>query len=176
MRSVRSVFIEGWVSHSHVEPFRVGESVTWKLAHSWVDPRYLRSVLDSDVATSITDGLVDHKDALSMPDDAETATGIVRSIRAGFCEFTLQAGAGPGGRDALMPVPGSNILEEREFGDGQDPGWDYRRQDERDDGRNFVGYVVALDVVHVDRIDREAMAVEWALEAVEEPPPPAGST
>ncbi len=44
-----------------------------------------------------------------------------------------------------MPVPGSNILEEREFGDGLDPGWDYRRQDERDDGRNFVAYLVALD-------------------------------
>lgn len=142
---MRSVFIEFWVSQCCVEPFSVGESVTWKLAHSWIDPRYLRSVLDADVATNITDGLVDHLDALSMPDDAEIVTGIVRSIRAGYCEFTLQAGTGPGGRDVMMPVPRSNILEEREFGDGFDPGWEYRRQVERDDGRNFVGYVVALD-------------------------------
>ena len=138
-------FHRGLASKSCVEPFSVGKSVTWKLAHSWVDPRYLRSVLDADVVTNIPDGLVDHLDDLSMPDDAETVTGIVGSIRAGFCEFTLQAGAGPGRRDALMPVPGSNILEEREFGDGLDPGWDYRRQDERDDGRNFVAYLVALD-------------------------------
>lgn len=119
----RRVWVDAWQLQCCGDPIHVGRDVTLTVSPN-VDLDYLGTVLGEERASTLTD-YEDHHDV-----EAPVAEllGVVESVEAVSCEFSLQ------GR-ALYPVAGTSVVEHRERADGWEPETEVVR---------FLGYVVTI--------------------------------
>jgi hypothetical protein len=100
----RRVWVDAWQLQCCGDPIHVGRDVTLTVSPN-VDVDYLGTVLGEERASTLTD-YEDHHD-VEAP--VVELLGVVDTVEAVSCEFSLQ------GR-ALYPVAGTSVVEHRERG------------------------------------------------------------
>jgi hypothetical protein len=125
------VWVDGWQMECCGDPFAVGSAVQWTVLTP-PDLDWLSTILGDDAAQ-----LIDAAEEHHGGDHGElhAIEGAVRSINAVFCRYEMRESS-----DALYPVDGSGVLM---------PLSSVPRTDRADEGLNFVGYLVDLDVVAI---------------------------
>ena len=130
------VWIDGWQACCCGEPFSVGSDVEWRLNPVSADERsWFAEPLGDDIAASITHCENHHSGAGRVSPDL--TRGRVESITAVYWSVGPRPGKDKRHPDnALYPVVGSALLEERDTGTGSEP------KPFKD--ASFPGYIVEL--------------------------------
>jgi hypothetical protein len=129
------VWVDGWQMECCGDPFAVGSTIAWRVSRV-PDDDFLGSVLGTGEASEVTASYEHHGDREQMAG----LTGVVRRIRAVFCDYGIEAPeakvarpvAGTGSTTELDAVDRGGVSE---LGPDGLPRLTHR----------FVGYLVDLE-------------------------------
>lgn len=104
------VWIDSWQFECCGDTFAVGETVDWTVVRK-ADRSWLETVVGSEVAQTITHSQDEH----GVNEGAEMSmTGRVLAISMASCSYRQS----PSERNAIVPVPGTEVLRPVEVADG----------------------------------------------------------